>query len=71
MALAPVDRRTTDLTWALVHLRTVLLARPGAEFEKLPPARGMLDDEALVDLADVRWRTGDLSVAGVCWRRPP
>ena len=34
-----------------------------AELESLA-GHGMLDDEALLDLAEVRWRTGDLAGAG-------
>lgn len=59
-----VDRRSTDLTLARLHLRTGSLALARAEFETLA-GRGGLDDDALVDLADVRWRTGDLANAGV------
>ena len=63
VAPAPVDRRTTDLLLARLHLRTGSLVLALAEFETLA-SRGPLDDEALVDLADVRWRTGDLAGAG-------
>ena len=63
VAPAPADRRTTDLILARLHLRTGSLALARAEFETLA-GRGTLDDEALVDLADVRWRTGDLAGAG-------
>jgi len=61
---APADRRTTDLTLARLHLRTGSLALARAEFETLE-SRAPLDGDALVDLADVRWRTGDLASAGV------
>jgi Tetratricopeptide repeat len=59
----PAERRSTDLTLARLHLRTGSLALARAEFETLA-GRGALDDDALVDLADVRWRTGDLVGAG-------
>ena len=58
-----VDRRQTDLTLARLHLRTGSLALARAEFETLA-GQGTLDGDALVDLADVRWRTGDLAEAG-------
>jgi hypothetical protein len=49
---------------ARVHLRTGALALARAEFEKLA-GRGLLDPSAMVDLAEARWRTGDLTSAGV------
>ena len=39
------------------------LALARAELESLA-GRGMLDEPALLDLAEVRWRTGDLAGAG-------
>jgi hypothetical protein len=63
VATPPVDRRSTDLTLARIHLRTGSLALARAEFETLA-GREELDDDALIDLADVRWRTGDLAKAG-------
>jgi tetratricopeptide (TPR) repeat protein len=57
------DRRPTDLTLARLHLRTGSLALARAEFETLA-GREEIDGDALVDLADVRWRTGDLASAG-------
>src|SRR4029077_14810446 len=62
-APTPADRRTTDLTLARLDLRTGSLALARAEFETLA-GRAPLDGDALVDLADVRWRTGDLASAG-------
>ena len=62
-APAQADRRPTDLTLARLHLRTGSLALARAEFETLA-GRGAIDGDALVDLADVRWRTGDLASAG-------
>ncbi len=55
--------RHTALRFARVHLRlgSLLLAR--AELESFA-GRGMLDEDALLDLAEVRWRTGDLPGAG-------
>ena len=40
------------------------VARPGPGRVRDAGRPGTLDDEALVDLADVRWRTGDLAGAG-------
>ena len=55
--------RATGLRLARVHLRmgSLLLAR--AELESFT-GRGALDDDGLLDLAEVRWRTGDLPAAG-------
>jgi hypothetical protein len=57
------EARATRLRMAGIHLRmgSLLLAR--AELEALA-GRGALDEEALVDLAEARWRTGDLAGAG-------
>lgn len=62
-AAAPPEGRTTRLRMAGIHLRmgSLLLAR--AELEALA-GRGALDEPALVDLAEARWRTGDLAGAG-------
>ena len=46
-----------------LHLRMGSLALARAELESLA-GRGMLDEPALLDLAEVRWRTGDLAGAG-------
>jgi len=58
-----VGGRHPDLVLAGLHLRlgSLLLAR--AELETLAGA-GILDPAGLVDLAEARWRTGDLSGAG-------
>lgn len=55
--------RDASLRAARIHLRTGSLALARAELEALAGSGG-LDDEALLDLAEVRWRTGDLSGAG-------
>jgi hypothetical protein len=55
--------RSPDAVIAGVHLRTGLHALARAELETLA-GRGALDAPALVDLAEVRWRTGDLVGAG-------
>lgn len=58
---APV--RDPALRAARIHLRTGSHALARAELESLAGSAG-LDDEALLDLAEVRWRTGDVSGAG-------
>ena len=55
--------RTTDQRLATLHLRTGALSLARAELETMA-GDGVLDDEALLDLAEVRWRTGDLPGAG-------
>ncbi|MEK6721545.1 MAG: hypothetical protein AABZ33_12900 [Chloroflexota bacterium] len=57
------DARRTDLRLARLHLRMRLLPLARAEFETLA-ATGPLDPGALGDLAEVRWRSGDLAGAG-------
>jgi len=57
------ERRSTDLQLARLHLRIGSLSLARAEFETLA-GRGPLDDDAIVDLAEVRWRTGDTIRAG-------
>ena len=52
--------RTTDLRLARLHLRIGALALARAELETLA-GRDALDDDGLADLAEVRWRTGDLA----------
>jgi hypothetical protein len=47
-----------------LHLRMGSLELARAELEALAGA-GQLDTESLIDLAEVRWRTGDLPGAGV------
>ncbi|MDP9483684.1 MAG: hypothetical protein M3P84_10735 [Chloroflexota bacterium] len=55
--------RPTALRLARLHLRTGSLALARVELETLA-GEGALDDEALLDLAEVRWRTDDLTGAG-------
>lgn len=52
--------RSTDLRLARLHLRIGALALARAELETLA-GRDALDDDGLADLAEVRWRTGDLA----------
>jgi tetratricopeptide (TPR) repeat protein len=58
---APV--RTTELVLAHAHLRLGALALARVELETMA-GLGMLDAPGLIDLAEVRWRTGDLAGAG-------
>jgi hypothetical protein len=55
--------RSTSLALAALHLRLGSLALARAELETLA-GRGALDAGARIDLAEVRWRTGDLVRAG-------
>jgi len=55
--------RPVELRLASIHLRTGLLALARAELET-SAGRGELDDAALLDLAEVRWRTDDVTGAG-------
>jgi hypothetical protein len=55
--------RPIDLMLARTHLRLGSLALARAELEILG-GRGVLDSPGHVDLAEARWRTGDLSGAG-------
>jgi hypothetical protein len=55
--------RTTDLLLAGVHLRLGSLALARAELETLA-GRDALDDAGILDLAEARWRTGDVEGAG-------
>ena len=57
------DERAADLVLARVHLRMGSLGLARAELEALAGRNG-LDDEGIRDLAEVRWRTGDLPGAG-------
>ncbi len=56
-------QRAHDLVLARVHLRLGSLSLARAELETLA-GRDMLDAEGVVDLAEVRWRTGDIAGAG-------
>ncbi len=55
--------RTADARLSRMHLRGGLVALARAELERMAGA-GTLDREALADLAEARWRSGDLSGAG-------
>ncbi len=55
--------RPIELRLAAIHLRTGVLALARAELET-SAGRGELDDAALLDLAEVRWRTDDVTGAG-------
>ena len=57
------DGRPAGLRLASLHLRTGQHALARAELEAFA-GRGRLDEAALLDLAEVRWRMGDLSGAG-------
>ena len=63
MAMADPTARDADLVLAGLHLRLGALALARAELETLA-GRDALDDDGLTDLAEVRWRTGDLVGAG-------
>jgi hypothetical protein len=59
----PAADRPSGLRLARVHLRMGSLVLARAELEAYA-GRGELDDDAIVDLAEARWRTGDLAGAG-------
>jgi len=61
----PEPRREprVDLRLARLHLRTGVHGLARAELESLV-GWGELDEESLIDLAEARWRTGDLEGAG-------
>lgn len=61
--LPPPPPRAADLVLARMHLRLGALALARAELETLAGQDG-LDRDGLVDLAEVRWRTGDIVGAG-------
>jgi hypothetical protein len=63
MVDADVDR-PVDLRLSRLHLRMGSLELARAELEALAGA-SELDTDALIDLAEVRWRTGDVAGAGV------
>jgi hypothetical protein len=58
------DAPELQVRLARVHLRTGALALARVELEKLA-GRGSLDHASMLDLAEVRWRTGDLAGAGI------
>ncbi len=55
--------RAADLVLARLHLRLGSLSLARAELETLA-GRDILDSEGVIDLAEVRWRTGDIAGAG-------
>jgi tetratricopeptide (TPR) repeat protein len=57
------EGRSPALRFASLHLRGGQHALARAELEALA-GRGRLDEPALLDLAEIRWRTGDLAGAG-------
>lgn len=59
----PTLDRSADLVLAGVHLRLGSLALARAELETLA-GRDALDAEGIIDLAEARWRTGDVEGAG-------
>jgi hypothetical protein len=61
--LAERPARDPDLVLARVHLRLGALGLARAELETLA-GRDLLDDDAIRDLAEARWRTGDTAGAG-------
>jgi hypothetical protein len=61
--LVAVPSRPADVVLARAHLRLGSLALARAELELLAGA-GELDGLGRVDLAEIRWRTGDLTRAG-------
>lgn len=65
----PAGERDADLRVARLHLRSGTHALARAELETLAGSDG-LDRDGILDLAEVRWRTGDLagaSVAASAW----
>ncbi len=62
-AVTPTDGRADRLRLARLHLRTGAVALARVELEAAAGA-GELDDAALADIAEARWRTGDLAGAG-------
>lgn len=63
MSASAAIPRGPDLALARLHLRLGSLALARAELETLA-GRDALDGEGLVDLAEARWRTGDIAGAG-------
>lgn len=60
---APAPDRAPDLVLARLHLRLGSFTLARAELETLA-GRDQLDVDGVVDLAEVRWRTGDIAGAG-------
>ncbi len=60
-----IDPRQVELArFARLHLRTGLLIQARAELEELAGSDA-LDRDGQLDLAEIRWRTGDLGGAGM------
>ena len=59
----PAASRPAEARLARLHLRTGMLSLARAELETMA-ADGTLDTPALADLAEARWRSGDLPGAG-------
>ena len=57
------DERAADLVLARIHVRMGSLGLARAELESLAGRNG-LDEDGIRDLAEARWRTGDLPGAG-------
>jgi tetratricopeptide (TPR) repeat protein len=62
-ALPETETRSPDLAIARIHLRLGSLSLARAELEALA-GQDALDVDGLLDLAEARWRTGDLPGAG-------
>jgi len=62
-ASSAVERRSTDLALSRVHLRSGAFALARTELETLA-GRASLPEDVLVDLAEARWRTGEMALAG-------
>ena len=60
---ATTTQRSPDLVLARLHLRLGSLSLARAELETLA-GKDMLDADGVVDLAEARWRTGDITGAG-------
>jgi hypothetical protein len=61
-SLAALPVRDADLAVARLHLRLGSLSLARAELETLAGRDG-LDEDGIIDLAEVRWRTGDIAGA--------
>ncbi len=59
---APIPAAEPDVAVARLHLRVGMLRMAHAELEELE-ARGALDADGRLALAEARWRTGDLEAA--------
>lgn len=63
VASVGAEGRAADLVLARIHLRLGSLSLARAELETMA-GRNALDDGGILDLAEARWRTGDLVGAG-------